>query len=146
MTIPDRYDQTRSRSLGLRDEDGTAVLRELQGLCCSLPWVVQLPSVPGEPTLRRFAVECPPLGCSSVWLLMGRFDAEDGVIELLAALPRTLADRGMAAGWAVSIADDDHGRVVVGVATPTTALELRALEALLIVAYTNAFVTNAGAS
>jgi hypothetical protein len=71
---------------------------------------------------------------------------DDVAIEVLVALPRALADRGGAVGWAVHIVDADEARVVVGVATPTTASELRALEALLVVAYDNAFVTNAETS
>jgi hypothetical protein len=73
---------------------------------------------------------------------MGRFDGEDGGIEVHVVLPRPLAHRGAGVGWAMPIVDVDEGRVVVGVASPTTASELRALQALLVVAYDSAFATN----
>ena len=139
-----RADLARRRGLALGVESplGCDIVDELHRWVVSLPWVVVLESLPGEPTVGRFAVDCPPLECTSVWLTLGPFDEPDGRLDVRVALPRTLAHRGVAVGWAVPMIDLSGDKVVVGVATPTTTTELRAVEALLGVAYSAAFPTD----
>ena len=135
-----RWRRSAEEALGLRDAPGLELLEELEAWVEGLPWVVRLES-PDEPSVRRFAVDCPDLGCRSVWVAIIPVDASDGSIEIQVALPGIVAHRGFAVGWGVPIVEIDRGRVVVGVAIPTTTAEFRALESLLGVAYSGAFPT-----
>jgi hypothetical protein len=119
---------------------------ELYCWASSLPWVVELPLNPGELDGRGFAIDCPPLDSWAMWLTLGPFDDLSLPIEIYVVVPRYLAQRGFARDWAVPVADLDEDRLIVGVATPTTPIELRALEGLLEVAYRAAFVTSDSSS
>jgi hypothetical protein len=115
------------------------VLAELQRWVVSLPWVMQMDPIPEEPSVERFAVDCPLLDCRSVWLSIEAGGDGIGSFDIHLVLPRPLARRGVTLGWAAPLVDLDADKVVVGVATPTTSAELQALQALLGVGYGAAF-------
>jgi hypothetical protein len=115
------------------------VLDELQRWVLSLPWVTRMDPPPAEPAVERFAVDCPPLGCRSVWVSIGAGGDGAESYDIHLVLPRPLAQRGVSIGWAAPLVDLDADRAVVGVATPTTGTELQALQALLGVGYSAAF-------
>jgi hypothetical protein len=100
--------------------------------------VVELPPSEGTGT-TRFAVACPPLRCHGVWLLFDETGDPVFPVAIVAVLPRSIAHRGVATGWATLITDLADGRWAVAVAAPTTATEFRALQALLVTSYTAAF-------
>jgi hypothetical protein len=114
-------------------------LDELERWVLSLPWVTRMDPVPGDSSVDRFAVDCPPLDCLAVWLSVGSGHEPIGSFDIHLVLPRALAERGVSIGWAAPLVDLDADRVVVGVATPTTTVELEALQALLGVGYSAAF-------
>jgi hypothetical protein len=127
--------------LGLEDGIHPSLLDET--VCrwaTSLPWVVELTDSVEEPLGRRFAIDCPVLDCRQPLFSLGTLDGELGPAgEVLVVLPEHLARRGSAAGWAAVIAELPGGRIVVGVALPTTIRELIAFQRLLGVAYAAAF-------
>jgi hypothetical protein len=114
-------------------------LDELTRWVLGLPWTVELPTSPSAPTIRRFAIDCAPLDCQAVWLLVGSFDDLALPDEIHVALPDTVASVTVAAGWAIPAVDTSDGRLLVGVATPTTGTELPGLQAVLLFAYEFAF-------
>jgi hypothetical protein len=115
------------------------VLAELERWVLSRPWVTQMEPPPGDPSVERYAVDCPPLDCLAVWLSIGAGHDPIGSFDIHLVLPRALAERGVSIGWAAPLVDLDADRVVVGVVTPTTTVELEALQALLGVGYSAAF-------
>jgi hypothetical protein len=123
------------RCLGLLD-DG-AVLEELRRWALSLPWVIELEPTDDARLVVPFAIDCPPLQHLQVWFSIDEVDA--CVFEVHVFLPRDLAQRGAAAGWAQTIHDIDPDVTLAAVAAPATAVELQALEALLVVVYSQSF-------
>jgi hypothetical protein len=119
------------------------LMGELQGWLLNLPWVTEWAPTVEDPQVRRFAIECDPLGWQSAWLLIGQFDGLDGMLEIHVVLPERMAQRGLEAGWALPLVPLNAYLSVVSVLTPTTARELGALEDLLTVAYNLMFETNA---
>jgi hypothetical protein len=115
------------------------VIDQLTRWVLGLPWAIELPATPSDPTVRRFGIDCPPLGCRAVWLLVGSFDAAALPDEIHVALPDAIATIAVAVGWATPGADIRDGRFLVGVATPTTGTELQGLQAVLQLAYQCAF-------
>jgi hypothetical protein len=79
------------------------------------------------------------LRCEGVWLLFDETGDPVLPVALIVVLPRSIAHRGTATGWATAITDLGDGRWAVAVATPTTVTEFRALQALLVTAYTAVF-------
>lgn len=116
---------------------------ELQRWLTNLPWVTTWAPTAEDPQVRRFAIECDPLGWNAAWLLIGQFDGLDGILEVHVVLPEPLAQRGLEAGWALPLVSLNDCLSVVSVLMPTTAKELRALEDLLSVAYNAMFHTYA---
>jgi len=104
----------------------------------SLPWVVRLPERDRSEPIR-FAVDCPILERSGVWLLFDTSEDFGLPRSLMIVLPGDVARRGAVAGWAVPITDLDDGRWVVAVATPKRATEFRALQRLLMLSYISLF-------
>jgi hypothetical protein len=84
-------------------------------------------------------VSCPLLPCHAVWLLLDETDDPVFPVAVITVLPSSIAHRGAATGWATPIARLAGGRWAVAVATPTTATEFRALQALLVTSYNAAF-------
>jgi hypothetical protein len=112
---------------------------QLERWVLSLPWVERAGMLAGEERAGEFAVVCPPLGCRSVWLFVTAQEDDCDDFDVYVVLPRQLAQRGVAVGWAASLLDLTADRVLAGIATPTTPAELSALQALLGVAYSAAF-------
>jgi hypothetical protein len=83
----------------------------------SLPWVVELPPARTTDPLR-FAVDCSPLDCHAVWLLFDPAGDRRIPPAIIVTLPTAVAQRGVAAGWAVDITDLGDDRRAVAVATP----------------------------
>jgi hypothetical protein len=110
----------------------------------SLPWVAESPCRDRESLMRRFVVDCPLLDCSGLWFAVdaGSEDLEEGP-EVLVVLPKSIAHRGIAHGWAAKLVELAGDRMIVEVALPTTNSELCALQTLLQVAYSAAFVDTA---
>ena len=79
------------RFLGLDQPaaDAAHLVDELHRWALGLPFVEELDRVPSVPHVRRFAVDCPPLNCASVWLLTGGYEAEvpDSDVNVYAVLP-----------------------------------------------------------
>ena len=83
------------RSLGLENEiPGAEVVDALHRWALGLPWVLELSRPPGDDAGRRYAIDCPPLECRSVWLWVGPIEGSDSVFELNVVLPHDLAHRG----------------------------------------------------
>lgn len=99
----------------------------------------ELDRVVSVPHVRRFAVDCPPLSCSAVWLLTGGYEAEvPDDLNVYAVLPRSLAHAF--AGDGASVGPDlSDGRRFVAMGAPTGPDELLSLEDLLLVAYMSVF-------
>ena len=104
----------------------------------SLPWVVELPRARTTDPLR-FAVDCAPLDCHAVWLLFDPAGDRRIPPAIIVTLPTAVAQRGVAAGWAVDITDLGDDRRAVAVATPATDDQFRALQALVVLSYTSTF-------
>jgi hypothetical protein len=119
-------------------QDHSSVIDELWRWARSLPWVVERPLAPSDG--RCLTVDCPPLGSLRAWLLVPPAGEVDEPLELHVVLPWRVGHRGIAVGWGVLVTELGDDRLVVAVAVPTTSSELRALEALVVVAYEEAFV------
>jgi hypothetical protein len=117
----------------------TDVLDQLERWVLSLPWVEPALSDSDGEGLRAFALVCPPLGCDSVWLFIAHEGEAAEGLDVNVVLPRKLGRRGAELGWADQVLELSSNRVVASVSTPTTAAELCALQALLVVAYDAAF-------
>jgi hypothetical protein len=120
------------------DEHG--LVEELHRWALGLPFVQELDPIPVVPDLRRFAVSCPPLQCSAVWLLTGRFEPNlpGPEVNIYAVLPRSLAPAIEGAGGILGPDLPDQRRFVA-VGAATNAAELLALEDVLLIAYMSAF-------
>jgi hypothetical protein len=131
-----------ARSLGFEEIlSNVDLVDELQRWLLHLPWVAEWPPTVHDPQVRRFAIECDPLGWNAAWLLVGQFDGLDGILEVHVVLPDALAQRGLETGWALPLVSLNERLSVVSVLMPTTSAELRALEDLLAVAYNSMFRT-----
>ena len=122
------------------DADEQGLVEELHRWALGLPFVEELDPIPVVPHLRRFAVSCPPLDCSAVWLLTGRFEPNlpGPDVNVYAVLPRSLAPAVAGAGGILGPdLPDDRRFVAVGAATNSG--ELLALEDVLLIAYMSAF-------
>ena len=122
------------------DADEQGLVEELHRWALGLPFVQELDPIPVVPHLRRFAVSCPPLDCSAVWLLTGRFEPNlpGPDVNVYAVLPRSLAPAVAGAGGILGPdLPDDRRFVAVGAATNSG--ELLALEDVLLIAYMSAF-------
>jgi GAF domain-containing protein len=108
---------------------------ELLRWAASLPWVVQLPRR-DRSELLRFAVDCPILACSGVWLLADTSEDLGMPLSIIVVLPGAIARRGVASGWAVPVTDLGEDQGVVAVASPRGPTEASALQALLMLSYT----------
>ena len=128
------------RRLGLEDgADEQDLLDELHRWVLGLPFVEELNPVPSAPHVRRFAVCCPFLGCSSVLLLTGRFgmDEPEHGDAVSAVLPQPMA-RALAAG--ANVGPDLPGdRHLVAMKSPASPDELLGLEDVLLTAYLSVF-------
>jgi hypothetical protein len=132
--------RTAARAVGLEELVAPLdVFDELTRWALGLPWTIELPPIASDSTVRRFAVDCPPLACRAVWLLVGSFDDPALPEEIHVVLPAAMASLAEAVGWAAPAADTSDGRELVGVSTPRTGTELRGLQAVLDVAYQSAF-------
>jgi hypothetical protein len=122
------------------DADERGLVEELHRWALALPFVQELDPIPVVPDLRRFAINCPPLECSAVWLLTGRFEpnAPGPEVNVYAVLPQSLAPAVAGAGGILGPdLPDDRRFVALGAAT--TSGELLALEDVLLIAYMSAF-------
>jgi hypothetical protein len=129
-----------ARAVGLEDLVAPLdVIDELTRWVLGLPWAIELPPTGSDSSIRRFAIDCPPLDCQAVWLLIGSFEDPALPDEIHVALPNTIASIAVAVGWATPAADANDGCLLVGVTTPTTNTELRGLQAVLQLAYQYAF-------
>lgn len=129
------------RWLALEEDfaDEHELIDELHRWVLGLPFVEELNAVPSAPHVRRFAVCCPFLGCSSVLLLTGRFgtDEHDHGDAVSAVLPRPIA-RTLAAR--ANVGPDLPGdRHLVAMKSPASADELLSLEDVLLTAYLSVF-------
>ena len=99
----------------------------------------ELDRVPSVPHVRRFAVDCPPLKCSAVWLLTGGYEAEvPDDLNVYAVLPRSLAHAVGGAGESLG-PDLPDGRRFVAMGAPGRPDDLFGLEDVLLVAYMSVF-------
>ena len=122
------------------DVDEHGLVEELHRWALALPFVQELDPIPVVPHLRRFAISCAPLECSTVWLLTGRFEqnAPGPDVNVYAVLPQSLAPAVAGAGGILGPdLPDDRRFVALGAAT--TSGELLALEDVLLIAYMSAF-------
>lgn len=129
------------RFLGLDEPtaDAPQLVAEIHRWALGLPFVNELDRVPSVPHVRRFAVDCPPLNCSAVWLLTGGYEAEvPDDLNVYAVLPRSLAHAFAGAGGNLG-PDLPDGRRFVAMGAPTRPDELHGLEDLLLVAYMSVF-------
>jgi hypothetical protein len=105
-----------------------------------LPFVEELEPVPSAPDLHRFAINCPPLSISAVWLLTGGFEPEVPAhdVNVYAVLPPLVAQALVGAGGTLGpdLADD---RRFVAMGAPVRPGELLGLEDVLLMAYSVAF-------
>jgi hypothetical protein len=132
--------RTAARAVGL--EELVAPLDafdELTRWALSLPWTIELPATLSDPQIRRFAIDCAPLDWQAVWLLIGDFNDPALPDQVHIALPDAMASLAVAVGWATPVVDMIDGRLLVGVPTPMTGTELRALEDVLGIAHQCAF-------
>lgn len=130
-----------SRFPGLDEPRGDTaeLVDELQRWALGLPFVEELGRVAAAPHVRRFAVDCPPLSCASVWLLTGGYEAEvSDDVTVYAVLPRSLA-RALAGAGGSFGPNLPGGRCFVAMGTPTGPDELLGLEDVLLAAYTSVF-------
>jgi len=130
------------RFLGLDQPaaDAPHLVDELHRWALGLPFVEELDRVPSVPHVRRFAVDCPPLNCASVWLLTGGYEAEvpDSDVNVYAVLPRSLAHAVGGAGGSLG-PDLPDGRRFVAMGAPTRPDDLTGLEDVLLAAYLSVF-------
>ena len=130
------------RALGL-DDDQPAVRGALDGLqrwVQSLPWVCEVPGASSHESGVRYAVDCAPLGASGVWLYLRPEARVDGTPpEVQVVLPEDVAAQAGKGGWGVPVATMADGRVAVSVAVPSTDRNVRALQALFVLAYDAVF-------
>jgi hypothetical protein len=115
------------------------LIGELHRWVLGLPFVEEINPVPSAPHVRRFAVCCPFLGCSSVLLLTGRFgtDEHDHGDAVSAVLPQPMA-RALAVG--ASAGPDLPGdRHLVAMKSPASPDELLGLQDVLLMAYLSVF-------
>ena len=137
-----RRQRSLKRFLGFDEDeaDEHGLVEELHRWASGLPFVEELDPIPVVPHLRRFAVSCPPLDCSAVWLLTGRFEPNlpGPDVNVYAVLPRSVAPAVAGAGGILGPdLPDDRRFVAVGAATNSG--ELLALEDVLLIAYMSAF-------
>lgn len=128
------------RVLGLADEEteNLDLVWELHRWILGLPFVEELDPVQSAPRIRRFGVNCPPLGLGAVVLLTGSFAADDDDPEtVMVVLPRPVA-RMMAAGRSPG-PDVDGGRTLVCIGLPADPDELVDLEDVVSTAYLSMF-------
>jgi hypothetical protein len=120
--------------------DAHELLDELHRWALGLPFVVELEPVPSAPGLRRFAVDCPELQCSVVWLLTGGFepDVSEHDVGVYAVLPQSIA-QALAGGGGRLGPDLPDDRRFVAMGAPSHPGELIGLEDLLVTAYSLAF-------
>jgi hypothetical protein len=116
----------------------------LGALCrwgAAMPWVDESRGQDHAVTEFRFAIDCPELGCSEAWFAVALVDGGPGDgPEVRVVLPPWLAQRGVVLGWAAGVVDLPGGRTAANVAFPTTSTEFCALQRLLEVAYSSAFL------
>jgi hypothetical protein len=120
--------------------DERGLVDELHRWALGLPFVEELESVPSAPDLRRFAINCPPLNCSAVWLLTGLFELEvpERDVNVYAVLPQSVAEAVVGVGGKLGpdLSDD---RRLVAMGAPAGPGELLGLEDVLMTAYSLAF-------
>lgn len=130
------------RFLGLDEPpaDSPLLVDELHRWALGLPFVEELHRVPTAPHIRRFAVHCPPLNCSAVWLLTGGYQTEvpDPDDNIYAVLPRSLAQAVAGAGGTLGPNLPDERRFVA-LGALTRPDELLELEDVLLIAYLSVF-------
>src|SRR3954447_20072531 len=108
----------------------------------SLPWVIERPEDRRWPSVRVFAIECPPLDRQRMLLVMGvPSTAPDGTTydtDVAAVMPVAAAFEADAAGWEVHGAPTSPaGQVLVTLARDATH-ERDDIEALVLAAYGHA--------
>jgi hypothetical protein len=120
--------------------DERGLVDELHRWALGLPFVEELEPVPSAPDLRRFAINCPPLNCSAVWLLTGRFELElpERDFNVYAVLPQSVAEALVGVGGRLG-PDLPDDRRLVAMGTPARPGELFGLEDVLLTAHSLAF-------
>jgi len=120
--------------------DAYELVDELHRWALGLPFVEELEPVRSAPDIRRFAVDCPPLDCSAVWLLTGGFEPDVAAREVgvYAVLPQSLAQALVGAAGRLA-PDLPADRRFVSIGLPARPEELRGLEDILLAAYSLAF-------
>jgi hypothetical protein len=120
--------------------DAEGLIDELHRWAMGLPFVEELESVPSAPDVRRFAIDCPPLRLSAVWLLTGMFEPEvpERAVNVYAVLPQSVAEAVVGVGGKLGpdLSDD---RRLVAMGAPARPGELLGLEDVLMTAYSLAF-------
>jgi len=120
--------------------DERGLVDELHRWALGLPFVEELEPVPSAPDLRRFAINCPPLNCSAVWLLTGRFELEvpERHFNVYAVLPQSVAEALVGVGGRLG-PDLPDDRRLVAMGAPARPGELLGLEDVLLTAHSLAF-------
>src|SRR5260370_19835697 len=93
-TPPAHRDWIRTAAGAVGLEDLVApfdVIDELTRWVLGLPWAIELPPTRSDSSVRRFAIDCPPLDGQAVWLLIGSFEDPALPDEIHVALPDTIA-------------------------------------------------------
>ncbi len=108
----------------------------------SLPWVVERPADARWPSLRIFAIDCPPLERRRMWLLTGvAKPAPDGHTygtDLAAVMPVEASSEAEAAGWEVHRAAPSPADHVLMTLARDAVHEREDIEALVLAAYSHA--------
>jgi hypothetical protein len=128
------------RTLGRGDHAAARAATEgLDRWVRSLPWVCGLPAETAGDTGVRYAVDCPPLGASGVWLYIKQAGPGGAPPEVQVVLPEHVAVQAAKGGWGLPAVTPEDGRVVVSVAPPSTDSNVHALQALFVLAYDAVF-------
>ena len=108
----------------------------------SLPWVVERPADARWPSVRIFAIECPPLERRGMWLLTGvAKPAPDGntyATDLAAVMPVAASGEAETAGWEVHGATPAPGDHVLMTLARDAVHEREDVEAFVLAAYSHA--------
>ena len=108
----------------------------------SLPWVVERPADARWPSVRLFAIECPPLERRRMWLMTGvAKPAPDGHTygtDLAVVMPVEAGLDADAAGWEVHWATPLPADHVLVTLAPDAVHDRDDVEALVLAAYSYA--------
>jgi hypothetical protein len=108
----------------------------------SLPWVVERPADARWPSVRLFAIECPPLERRRMWLMTGFAkptpDGKTYGSDLAAVMPVEASGDADAAGWEVHWATPLPADHVLMTLAPDAEHERDDIEGLVLAAYSYA--------